>query len=71
MEHVDRSGRPKLVRECTFPLTGHRVVTRVYTELATFHFEDGRLVLKELAPGVTPEYVRERTEAAYVEDLAR
>ncbi|HWL77946.1 3-oxoacid CoA-transferase subunit B [Microbacterium sp.] len=71
MEHVDRSGRPKLVRECTFPLTGHRIVTRVYTDLATFHFEDGRLVLKELAPGVTPEYVRERTEAAYVEALVR
>ncbi len=69
MEHVDRAGRPKLVPECTFPLTGRRVVTRVYTDLAVFHVEDGQLVLKEYAPGVEPAYVRERTAAPYVEDL--
>jgi 3-oxoacid CoA-transferase subunit B len=69
MEHVDRTGRPKLVERCTFPLTGRRVVTRVYTDLAVFHVADGELRLKECAPGVPPEAVRARTEARYVEDL--
>jgi 3-oxoacid CoA-transferase subunit B len=69
MEHTDRSGRPKLVGRCTFPLTGRRVVTRVYTDLAVFHVEGGQLRLRECAPGVPPEAVRARTEARYVEDL--
>ena len=43
MEHVDRGGRPKIVEQCTFPLTGRQVVTRVYTDLAIFHIADGRL----------------------------
>lgn len=67
MEHVDRQGRPKLVPECTFPLTGRGVVTRVYTDLAVFHVLEGRLTLVECAPGVTPEDVRARTAADYVE----
>lgn len=70
MEHVDRRGRPKLVRRCTLPLTGRAVVTRVYTDLAVFHLVDGVLHLKECAPGVPLELVRERTAAEYVVDLA-
>jgi len=69
MEHLDRDGRPKVVEECTFPLTGRRVVTRVYTDLAVFHLTDGRLRLTECAPGVPPEAIRERTAARYTEDL--
>ncbi|WP_221585475.1 3-oxoacid CoA-transferase subunit B [Microbacterium sp. G2-8] len=69
MEHVDREGRPKIVDACTFPLTGHGVVTRVYTDLAVFHVEDGALVLVECAPGATARDVRERTTAAYSERL--
>jgi 3-oxoacid CoA-transferase B subunit len=69
MEHTDRAGRPKLVEQCAFPLTGRRVVTRVYTDLAVFRFSDGTLRLTECAPGVPPETVRERTAAPYVEDL--
>jgi 3-oxoacid CoA-transferase subunit B len=69
MEHLDRAGRPKIVEECTFPLTGRRVVTRVYTDLAVFGMADGRLRLAECAPGVTPEAVRARTAARYVENL--
>ena len=70
MEHVDRTGRPKIVQECTFPLTGLRVVTRVYTDLAVFHLADGQLRLKECAPGVPPAAVRERTAAPYVDDFS-
>src|SRR5258707_2051649 len=70
MEHVDRTGRPKIVAECTFPLTGRRGVTRVDNALAAFPVTDGRLRLKEGAPGVGPEAVRQRTAAPYVEDLS-
>jgi 3-oxoacid CoA-transferase subunit B len=69
MEHVDRKGRPKIVKSCEFPLTGKAVVTRVYTDLAVFHVVDGELVLTECAPGVSPADVRERTAAAYREEL--
>lgn len=69
MEHVDRKGRPKIVPECTFPLTGKQCVTRIYTDLAVFHVVDGTLRLVEYSPGVTPDHVRERTAAPYVEDL--
>lgn len=69
MEHVDRKGRPKIVSECTFPLTGKQCVTRIYTDLAVFHVVDATLRLVEYSPGVTPEDVRERTDAPYVEDL--
>jgi len=69
MEHVDRAGRPKIVRQCTFPLTGRQVVTRVYTDLGVFHNVDGELRLTECAPGIAPEVIRERTGAPYVEAL--
>jgi 3-oxoacid CoA-transferase B subunit len=69
MEHVGRKGEPKLVPLCTFPVTGSRVVTRIYTNLAVFHVVDGRLVLKEYAPGVSNDDVRASTTAAYTEDL--
>jgi 3-oxoacid CoA-transferase subunit B len=68
MEHVDRAGRPKIVERCTFPLTGRRVVTRIYTDLAVFHVADGRLRLSECAPGIRPEAVRQRTAARYAAD---
>ena len=69
MEHVDRAGRPKIVPECTFPLTGRACVTRVYTDLAVFHVVDGSLRLVECAPGVSPDDVRTHMAAPYTEDL--
>ena len=69
MEHVDRQGRPKILPECTMPLTGRACVTRIYTDLAVFHVVDGTLRLVECAPGITAEQVRERTAAPYTEDL--
>jgi 3-oxoacid CoA-transferase subunit B len=69
MEHVDRKGQPKIVPECTFPLTGRACVTRIYTDLAVFHVVDGTLRLVECAPGVSPDDVRARTAAPYTEDL--
>ncbi|MBC9206270.1 CoA transferase subunit B [Roseomonas aerophila] len=71
MEHT-AGGKPKLLRECTLPLTGKAVVDLVVTELAVFSIDRalGRATLIELAPGVTEEEVREKTEAEYETALA-
>ena len=54
---------PKIVEECSYPLTAPRCVDRIYTELAIIDVTDDGLVVRELAPGVTFEYVQERTAA--------
>jgi 3-oxoacid CoA-transferase subunit B len=63
MEHVARDGTHKVVSECTLPLTGQRVVHRIITDLCVLDVTDHGLVLRELAPGVTEDEVRERTGA--------
>jgi 3-oxoadipate CoA-transferase beta subunit len=65
-QHTTRSGEPKLVAACTYPLTGPAVVDRVYTDLAVMDIGPGGFHLRELAPGVTFEYVQERTEGNLV-----
>jgi 3-oxoacid CoA-transferase B subunit len=61
--HATKDRDPKLVRECTYPLTAIRVVTRVYSDLAVLDVADGRFRAIRLAPGVSPDEVRERTGA--------
>ena len=63
MDHTTRDGAPKLLERCALPLTGEGVVDRIITNLGVIDVEDGGFVLKECAPGVTPEAVRERTGA--------
>jgi 3-oxoacid CoA-transferase subunit B/3-oxoadipate CoA-transferase beta subunit len=72
MEHSEKSGRSKLVRECTLPLTGKGVVDLLITDLGVFDINRGRSAVRlvELAPGVTLEHVRAHTEADFVTDLA-
>ena len=72
MEHCEKSGRSKLVPECTLPLTGKGVVDLLITDLGVFDINRGRgaVRLVELAPGVTLDEVRARTEADFVTDLA-
>jgi 3-oxoacid CoA-transferase subunit B len=63
MEHVTRSGAPKILRRCTLPLTGVRCVSRIITDLCVLDFVSGGLKIVELAPDVTQEQVWAKTEA--------
>jgi 3-oxoacid CoA-transferase subunit B len=63
MEHVTKKGGAKLVESCSLPLTGRGVVSRVITDLAVVDITPGGFVLRELAPGVTADEVREKTDA--------
>jgi len=73
MDHVEKSGAPKLVRNCTLPLTGREVVDLVITDLAVFRFAErgGRLSLIELAPGVGLAEVQGKTAADFDVGLKR
>ncbi len=62
MEHVARDGSPKIVEECSLPLTGLGVVQRIITDLCVLDLVDGEVVLVELAPNVTAEEVQLKTE---------
>lgn len=71
MEHAAKDGSPKLVHQCSLPLTGLGVVDLIITELCVFEIVDGKMFLIELADGVTAEEVRSKTEATYTEALGR
>ncbi len=72
MEHNDKSGGAKFVKACSLPLTGAKVVDMLITDLAVFQIDrkGGKARLIELAPGVTAEEIRAKTEADYVEALS-
>src|SRR5690606_37812265 len=61
MEHTTRDGSPKIVDTCTLPLTGQAVVHRVITDLAVLDITGGQVILRETAPGVSVEQVRQAT----------
>ncbi len=70
MDHNAKDGRPKLLHQCSLPLTGAGVVDLVITDLGVFNIDADGLRLVELAPGAAPEEIRERTEADFSVDLA-
>ena len=69
MEHNDRSGGPKILQECTLPITGLGVVQRIITDLGVIDVTEAGLVVRELAEGVTQKEITERTGAPLTFDL--
>lgn len=66
MDHSNKKGETKVLKECTLPLTGKGVVNRIITDLCVFDVVDGGLKVVELAPGVSMQDVKENTEATIV-----
>src|SRR3990172_5259961 len=68
MQHATKDGKSKVLKKCTLPLTGKKVVHRIITELAVLDvdYNLGKLVLKATAPGVTVDDIKKATEAEMV-----
>jgi len=66
MLHTDKSGASKILRECTLPLTGRKVVHRIITDLAVLDVAPDGLKLIERAPGVTIDEIVKSTQAELV-----
>jgi 3-oxoadipate CoA-transferase beta subunit len=62
-KHCTKEGKPKIVRNCTYPLTGKAVVDRIYTDLAIIDVNEKGLFVRELAPGISFDYLQEKTGA--------
>ncbi len=63
MEHATKDGQPKILKKCTLPLTGVRVVDTIVTEMAYIRVTPEGLLLEEIAPGLTVDDVQRATEA--------
>ena len=68
MEHCNRKGEPKIIPQCTLPLTGLACIDMIITDLCVMEMdpERRRFVVSELAPGVTREEVEEKTTAELI-----
>ncbi|MBU1368873.1 MAG: 3-oxoacid CoA-transferase subunit B [Bacteroidetes bacterium] len=61
--HTTKTGESKIVKQCSYPLTGKAVVNRIYTNLAVIDVRETGLFVRELAPGISFEYLQSQTEA--------
>jgi 3-oxoacid CoA-transferase subunit B len=66
MEHTTKEGNPKILKKCTLPLTGVKVVDTIVTEMAYMRVSEMGIVLEEVAPGLTPDDVQKATEATLI-----
>jgi 3-oxoacid CoA-transferase B subunit len=66
MEHITKTGEPRIVKTCSYPLTAVGAVDLIVTNLAAIQVTPAGLVLKELAYGVSPEYVQSLTEPVLI-----
>jgi 3-oxoacid CoA-transferase subunit B len=66
MDHANKAGESKVLKQCTLPLTGKGVVNRIITDLCVMDVVPGGLKVLELAPGVTMDEVKSKTEATLV-----
>src|SRR2546423_6769063 len=66
MEHTTRDGEPKILKKCTLPLTGVKVVNTIVTEMAFIQVTPQGLVLEEIAPGLSAEDVQKATAAKLI-----
>jgi 3-oxoacid CoA-transferase subunit B len=66
MEHTTREGQPKILKKCTLPLTGVKVVHTIVTDMAFISVTSGGLMLEEVAPGLTADDVQRATEPALI-----
>jgi len=67
MDHTNRKGEAKLLKACTLPLTGKACIDRIITDLGVFDVVDSGLKVVALAPEVTMDEVRSKTEATLVD----
>jgi len=68
-QHTTKTGAAKILPTCTFPLTGRGVVSRIYSDLAVIEVTSNGLALIELAPGISFDYVQERTGVELINTL--
>src|SRR5947207_12242343 len=66
MEHTTRSGEPRLMRHCTYPLTAKACVVRVYTELTVIHVTPNGFAVIDMVPGLSLEELQARTDAPLI-----
>jgi 3-oxoadipate CoA-transferase, beta subunit len=65
-QHTTKDGEPKLVKKCTFPLTGLAITNRIFTDLAVIDVEPEGFAVKEMAPGVDMAYLQDRSGATLI-----
>jgi 3-oxoacid CoA-transferase subunit B len=66
MQHVNKAGESKLLKECSLPITGLKCVKKVVTELGVFNINENGFELIEIAPEVSVDYVKEKTEGRLI-----
>ena len=66
MDHTNRKGESKLLKACTLPLTGQKCIDMIITDLGVFDVVEGGLKVTEIAPDVTLDEIKSKTEAALV-----